>query len=87
MNRPAVLIGLIALAAVAAGATTENAMQPGTYAKFVTTEGNFTSRLHEQAAPNTVSKQAYRAEHARTNWATNRTAEIETTKATTLSAI
>ena len=55
MNRSAVIIGLIALAVLAAGATTETAVQPGTYAKFVTTEGTFTLRLFEQEAPKTVA--------------------------------
>ena len=55
MNRSAVMIGLIALAVLAAGATTETAMPPGTYATFVTTEGNFTIKLFEQEAPKTVA--------------------------------
>ena len=30
-------------------------MQPGTYARFETTEGNFTVRLFDKEAPNTVA--------------------------------
>jgi peptidyl-prolyl cis-trans isomerase A (cyclophilin A) len=55
MNRSAVIIGLSALAVFAAGADPETSMQPGTYAKFVTTEGNFTIKLFEQDAPKTVA--------------------------------
>jgi peptidyl-prolyl cis-trans isomerase A (cyclophilin A) len=55
MKRSAVIIGLITLAAMAVGAKTETAMPPGTYAKFVTTDGNFTIKLYEQDAPKTVA--------------------------------
>jgi peptidyl-prolyl cis-trans isomerase A (cyclophilin A) len=36
-------------------ATMEAALKPGVYAKFVTTEGNFTIQLFEQEAPKTVA--------------------------------
>ncbi len=58
MGRTLTLCGLLAIAlglAVAATARTEAALKPGVYAKFTTTEGNFTVRLFEAEAPKTVA--------------------------------
>ena len=46
----------LALAVVIAGTgTMEAKLKPGVYAKFVTTEGNFTIQLFDKDAPNTVA--------------------------------
>ncbi len=58
MGRIMSCCGLLALAvclAVAATSSTEAALKPGVYAKFTTTEGNFTIRLFEAEAPKTVA--------------------------------
>jgi peptidyl-prolyl cis-trans isomerase A (cyclophilin A) len=53
---PGVLCGALAmaLAAAPAEAQTEGKLQPGVYAHFVTSEGDFTAHLLDQAAPKTV---------------------------------
>lgn len=56
MRRNITLGVLLVLAmGLAAAATMEAALKPGVYAKFVTTEGNFTVQLFEQEAPKTVA--------------------------------
>ena len=56
MRRILTIVGLVALAAGLAGAVNlEAKLKPGVYAKFVTTEGNFTVQLFEQDAPLTVA--------------------------------
>jgi peptidyl-prolyl cis-trans isomerase A (cyclophilin A) len=58
MRRMKSCCGLIALAlCLVVGATwsTEAKLKPGVYAKFTTTEGNFTIRLFEAEAPKTVA--------------------------------
>ncbi len=44
----------MALAAAPAEAQTEGKLQPGVYAHFITSEGDFTVRLFDQDAPKTV---------------------------------
>jgi peptidyl-prolyl cis-trans isomerase A (cyclophilin A) len=46
---------LVLAMGLAMAATMEAALKPGVYAKFVTTEGNFTIQLFEQEAPKTVA--------------------------------
>ncbi len=56
MRRNVTLGVLLVLAmGLAMAATMEAALKPGVYAKFVTTEGNFTIQLFEQEAPKTVA--------------------------------
>ncbi len=58
MGRIMTCCGLLALAlglVAAATTNTEAALKPGVYAKFTTTEGNFTIRLFEAEAPKTVA--------------------------------
>jgi peptidyl-prolyl cis-trans isomerase A (cyclophilin A) len=52
-----VTVGVLLVLAMglAMAATMEAALKPGVYAKFVTTEGNFTIQLFEQEAPKTVA--------------------------------
>src|SRR3990172_8466133 len=52
-----ITVGLLLVLALglAMPATLEAALKPGVYAKFVTTEGNFTIQLFEQEAPKTVA--------------------------------
>src|SRR5262245_57561785 len=45
---------IMALAAAPAAAQTEGKLQPGLYAHFVTSEGDFTVHLFDQDAPMTV---------------------------------
>ncbi len=58
-TRRAVLCGMLAMMATATTAEKSFAapetLPPGTYAKFVTTEGNFTAKLFEKEAPKTVA--------------------------------
>ena len=56
MRRILTFVGVVALAAGLAGAANlEAKLKPGVYAKFVTTEGNFTVQLFDQDAPLTVA--------------------------------
>ena len=56
MNRLLTFCVTLALAVVIAGTgTMEAKLKPGVYAKFVTTEGNFTIQLFDKDAPNTVA--------------------------------
>ena len=66
MSRTTLFIGFLALAAAAAGAIPEAAMQAGVYAKFVTTEGTFTIKLFDQDAPKTVANFVGLAEGTKT---------------------
>ena len=55
---PAVLLAIIRFAAVGRVATApvvKELVEPGTYARFDTTEGSFTIRLFDKEAPNTVA--------------------------------
>jgi peptidyl-prolyl cis-trans isomerase A (cyclophilin A) len=58
MGRILTFCGALALAlcmVAAATGSTEAALKPGVYAKFTTTEGNFTVRLFDAEAPKTVA--------------------------------
>ncbi len=55
MRRNILFGALLILALGLAAATMEAALKPGVYAKFVTTEGNFTVLLFEKEAPKTVA--------------------------------
>lgn len=57
-TRRAVLCGMLAMMATATTAgklQAADSLPPGVYAKFTTTEGNFTARLFDKEAPKTVA--------------------------------
>ena len=65
----------LALAVVIAGTgTMEARLKPGVYAKFVTTEGNFTIQLFDKDAPNTVANFVALAEGTK-EWTDPRTGQ------------
>ena len=77
MRRMMSCCGLLVLAlclVVGATSSTEAKLKPGVYAKFTTTEGNFTIRLFEAEAPKTVASFIGLAEGTR-EWTDPRTGQ------------